>query len=80
MCVCQYCHECVHLHGIILKGGNTDNMVSCVHIGVQECVASGEHLCVGAVHVPAVGSGFPVLMHGTCMCTCVHLSAVLYVG
>lgn len=54
-----------------------DNVVSCVHMGVQECVPSGEHLCVGAVHVPAVGSGLRVLMHGTCMHMCVHPSAVL---
>ena len=61
----------------MLKGGNTDNVVSCAHMDVQECVASGEHLCVGVVHVPAVSSGLQVLMYGTCMCTCVHPSAVL---
>lgn len=69
-CVCQRCHEGVHLHRIMLKG---DNVVS----WVQECVASGEHLCVGVLHVPAVSSGLQVSMHGTCMCTCVHPSAVL---
>lgn len=35
---------------------------------VQEYVASGENLCVGAVHVPAVGSGCQVWMSGMCMC------------
>jgi len=54
-----------------------DSVVPCVHTGVQERVASGECLCVGAVCVPAAGSGLQVLMHGTCMCTCVHRSAVL---
>lgn len=34
---------------------------------VQECVASGERLCVGAVHVPAAGSGCQVWMFGMCM-------------
>lgn len=74
MNACQYCHECVHLHGIMLKGGNMANVVSCARVGMQECVASG------AVHVPAVGDGMQVLMDGTCMCTCVHPSAVLYIG
>lgn len=67
----------IYLHGITLKGGNVDNVVSCVHMGVQECVPSGEHLCGAAVHLPAVGSGLQVSMHGMCMCMCAHPSAVL---
>lgn len=39
----------------MLKVGNMDNVVLCVHMGVQECAPSGEHLCAGVVHVPAVG-------------------------
>lgn len=31
-----------------------DNVAPCVQVGVQECAASGEHLCVGAVHVPGM--------------------------
>lgn len=39
----------------MLEGDNMDNMAPCVQVGVQECVASGERLCVGAVHVPGTG-------------------------
>lgn len=39
----------------MLKGGNVGKVVSHVHMGEQECVASGDHLCVDVVHVPAVG-------------------------
>lgn len=66
--VCQCCPERAHPHGIMLKGGSMDSVVPCVQVGVQERVASGEHLCVGAVHVPAVGSGCQVWMSGMCMC------------
>lgn len=45
-----------------------DSVVPRVRVGVQERVASGEHLCVGAVRVPAVGSGCQVWMRGICMC------------
>lgn len=48
----------------MLEGGNMDNVAP----HVQEYVASGENLCVGAVHVPAVGSGCQVWMSGMCMC------------
>lgn len=34
---------------MVLKGGNTDSVGPRVQVGAQEC----EHLCVGAVHVPA---------------------------
>lgn len=44
----------------MLEGGNMDDVVPRVQVGVQECVASGEHLCVGAVHVTAVGSACQV--------------------
>lgn len=66
--VCQCCPERAHPHGIMLKGGSMDSVVPRVQVGVQERVASGEHLCVGAVHVPAVGSGCQVWMSGMCMC------------
>lgn len=61
----------------MLKGGNMGNVASRVHMGEQECVASGEHLCVDVVHVHAVGSGLQVLTYGMCRCRCVHPSAVL---
>lgn len=48
-----------------------DSVVPRVQVGVQECVASSEHLCVGAVHVPAVGSGW-ICGYGYLGCACVH--------
>lgn len=58
----------------MLERGNMDNVVPHVQVSVQECMASGEHLCAGAVHAPAMESGCQVWISE--MCVCASSSAV----